>query len=297
MSLPTIAHIINPVLVGETSDLYTAQPVTFESMRIAQQQAAGSVDVELLAVGYPEDEPLMPHGFQHLPHLTRSVLDIASFDHQRKLPLLTDILQRQYQGSEAATFIYTNVDIALQPDFYQAVQAYLEQGYDTFVINRRTIPGSRKKVDDLPQMWAEEGEAHRGWDCFVFPREMFPKFQLERICVGATRVGLALLANLVAFGESFAEFRDAKLTFHIGDERYWKDPAFSDYDAFNTRQLMSALSLLEEQAGPFPRQTIPGSFLWRKRRFGLFYEFWSRNVYLPPRLSRLLNTLLRGRIP
>jgi len=36
-----IAHMVNPVLVKASSDLHIAQPITFESMRIAQQQAMG----------------------------------------------------------------------------------------------------------------------------------------------------------------------------------------------------------------------------------------------------------------
>ena len=34
-----IAHIINPAKIKKTSDLYLAQPVTFETMRIAKEFA------------------------------------------------------------------------------------------------------------------------------------------------------------------------------------------------------------------------------------------------------------------
>ena len=67
MILPRIAHIINPVSLAASSDLALAQPITFESMRIAQRQAIGRIPVDLLAVGYPEDQPMMPEGFQALP--------------------------------------------------------------------------------------------------------------------------------------------------------------------------------------------------------------------------------------
>ena len=119
--MPKISHIINPVMIDASSDLFTAQPITFESMRIAQRQATGKIAVKLMAVAYPEDQPVMPDGFQILPPLTRSVLDVATFQKQRKLPLLGDILERLYDGSDADVLIYTNVDIGLQPDFYLAV--------------------------------------------------------------------------------------------------------------------------------------------------------------------------------
>ncbi len=262
-------------------------------MRIAQRQAAGQVAVELLAVGYLEDQPVMPDGFYVQPVLTRSVLDVATFQKQRKLPLLKDILESLYDGSDADYLIYTNVDIGLQSDFYLAVQQTINQGFDAFVINRRTISNRYSTVEQLPQMWAESGAAHRGWDCFVFPRLLFPQFELGNICVGMPRVGLALVANLVAFGRSFFEFKDAHLTFHIGDDRRHNNPAYADYGDHNTRELMKNISILEMETGSFGRKTIPGSFLWRMRTFGPLYEFWARNIYVPPRLSRLLNSLLR----
>ncbi|NCF68667.1 MAG: hypothetical protein GWP61_22130 [Chloroflexi bacterium] len=288
-----IAHIVNPVLVQPPSDLVVAQPISFEAMRIAKQQAAGRVAVDLLAVGYAEDNPAMPADFQEMPLLTRSVLDVAAFQKQRKLPLLKDILDRLYGGCEAEYLAYTNVDIGLQPHFYLSVQGFIDQGFDAFVINRRTISRKHTRVEELPLMWAEAGDPHRGWDCFVFQRDLYPEFVLGNVCVGATRVGLALLANMVAYGRCFFEIKDAHLTFHIGDERHWKNPAFADYDAHNTRELMEILTVLEKETGPFGRETIPASFLWRKRKFGSLYEFWSRNVYLPLRLSRLLNRFLR----
>ena len=288
-----IAHIVNPVLVKPTSDLFVAQPITFESMRIAQQKASGNVVVDLFAVGYAEDAPVMPAGFQILPQLIRSVFDVGIFQQQRKLPLLKDILERLYAGSEADFCIYTNVDIGLQPDFYLKVNEFIDQGLDAFVINRRTISNGYTRLDELALMWAEVGEPHRGWDCFVFRRDLIPHFVLGDVCVGATRVGLALLSNLVAYGRSFKEFKAEQLTFHIGDERQWLNPAFADYDAHNTHELKQILATLESTQGPFGRETIPGSYVWRTRTFGRFYDLWARHVYLPPRLSIFLNRLLR----
>lgn len=288
-----IAHIVNPVLVDPRSDLFVAQPITFASMRHAREASAEQLDVELLAVGYPEDGPQMPQGFQILPPLTRSVLDVGRFQQQRKLPLLGDIINRLVEHSSADVLIYTNVDIGLQPHFYLAVKEIIEQGFDAFVINRRTIANTYDAVDQLPQMWAERGEPHRGWDCFIFPRAIAPRLELGHVCVGMPRVDLALLANLVAYGRRFAEFRDAHLTFHLGDDRRGKVPELADYHEHNTRELMRVLSRLEEENGPFARRTIPGSFLWRKRTFGPLYELWSRSVYLPPSWSRLMNRLLR----
>ena len=55
-----IAHIVNPVKVDKDRDLYFQQPITFESMLIAEKFAAGQVEVKLIVTGYPEDEDLFP---------------------------------------------------------------------------------------------------------------------------------------------------------------------------------------------------------------------------------------------
>ncbi len=290
-----IAHIINPVSAKPPSDLVVAQPITFESMRAARQFALQNEDiaVDLFAVGYAEDTAVAPADFIWLPPLERSVLDVADFQQARKLPLLSDILGRLYANSDADLFIYTNVDIGLQPHFYTAVAHLWRSGHEAFVINRRTIPADFTRPSQLPLMWAEIGKPHRGWDCFVFPRALLPNFELGSVCIGATRVGLALLSNLVAYGRAFKEVKDAHLTFHIGDERQWLNPAFVDYDKHNTQELLQILTTLEAQQGEFERESIPGSYLWRTRTFGAFYDFWARHVYLPPRLSNMLNRLLR----
>ncbi len=84
------------------------------------------------------------------------MLDCGRFAVPRKLPLIKDILGRLYDASDAEYFIYTNVNIGLMPNFYVAVNAIIESGYDAFVINRRTISlrcrESGIEVPPLPQM-------------------------------------------------------------------------------------------------------------------------------------------------
>ena len=294
--LKKLAHIVNPINVPKSSDLYVAQPITFETMRRAKTQAGDRLLISQFSAQYPEDHSIVPTDFQMTPDLDRSVLDVAKFQHVRKLPLLKDILDRLYFAASDADFlIYTNVDIALQPNFYEAVNAFSESGFDAFVINRRTIPGNYTSVDEIPLMMAEPGVAHRGWDCFVIRRDIYSHFKMFDVCIGATRVGLALVANMEAYGHKFREFQDEHLTYHIGDERNWLNPAYADYDKHNTFQLKLVLKAIEEDVGPLSRETISGSFLYRTRTFGPLYEFWSRHVYLPIGWSKFLNRRIGGR--
>lgn len=289
-----IAHIINPVNAKEGSELAVAQPITFETMRRAAATAV-SPPIHLFAIAYPEDAPAMPAGFTHLPPLTQSVLDVGRFAPPRKLPLLRHILDALYAASDADYFIYTNVDIALQPHFYTAVSNFITAGHDAFVINRRTIAKTHTRVADIPQMLTQTGEPHRGWDCFVFKRQAYPRYQLGDVCLGAPRVGLALLANLIAFADNFNEFKDEHLTFHLGDDRSWRSWRPSDYERHNTRELMTILARLERENGAFPTHTPPRAFLAKKRTLGPFYELWTRLAHLPIGWSRRLNGWLGNR--
>lgn len=286
-----IAHILTPVIVDKSSDLFIAQPITFESMRRAKQLVSAETSVELFSAQYEEDLSIIPGDFTLTHNLDRSVLDIADFKIKRKLPLLRDILDRLFEASAADYFIFTNADIAVKPEFYSAVSNFIRQGYDSFVINRRTLSNVYSTVEELDLMYADPGKLHRGWDCFVFPRNYYPQFKLYDVCLGTARVGLAFLANLVAFSRQFKEFKDEHLTFHIGDPRNWVQKGFEDYYVHNTNELMKVLVALEEECGPFARESIPGSFLYRKRRFGWIYETWSRHTYLPAVLAQIMNRI------
>ncbi len=238
-----IAHIINPVKVGEASDLYIAQPITFETMRRAERKAEEiGLEVELYFTCFEEDLDMAPEGFQPAQMLTRSVMDVGTFQKQRKLPLVKDILDRLNEASDADYFIYTNVDIAVKPDFYIEVKRKIEAGYDAFVINRRTISKVHTSVSEIDAMYAEEGEKHPGYDCFVFKKEAYKQYTLGDTCIGANWIGRVLISNLIIHSENFHVFEDEYLTFHIGDDRSWKIDAFSDFDRHNETVLQHVLS-------------------------------------------------------
>jgi glycosyltransferase involved in cell wall biosynthesis len=233
-----IAHIINPVIVNESSDLHIAQPITFDTMKAAQQKAQGKVDVTLYTAQYPEDDPIIPEGFIKTPHLDRSILDIGKFQLPRKLPLIKDILDRLYKvAPEADYFIYTNADIALQPHFYTEVAKLIEKGYDAFVINRRTIPDHYKDISEIPQMYTEKGSTHPGHDCFIFKRSLYDKFYLENHVIGVGLCFRPMLLNCLCHTEKFQEFTDLHLTFHIGNKEMWKDSKLQDYLQHNTNEV------------------------------------------------------------
>jgi hypothetical protein len=241
-----LAHMINPVIADQSSDLFIAQPITFETMRIAQALSKDSVGVRLYAIQHRGEERIpMSENFTRVPDLKRSIADIKRFRQKRNLPLIKDILDTFYECSHADYFIYTNVDIALQPYFYKTVAFIIKQGYDGFVINRRTIPNTYSSIHDIPLMYAEIGEPHKGYDCFIFRRELYAQFKLGIIHVGTAGIGRALLANMTAYSSKFREFRNEHLTFHIGDACPWKKDEFSDYFQENWNEYLTLYQQIE----------------------------------------------------
>jgi hypothetical protein len=261
-----MAHIINPAVVDPANDLFRAQPITFETMRIAREFSKNQAAVGLYALQF-QDEPRLPlpREFCKLPDLKRSVADIRTFKQARKLPLMQDILDSLYEASNADYLVYTNADIALQPFFYLLASRIARQGYDAFIINRRTIPGKYARLDEIPLMYAEPGEPHQGWDCFVFHRSLYPRFRLGTACIGSGWIGRVMITNMAALAIKFEIFTGMHASFHIGNEKAWRAPQWNDYLEHNKNECRIILEEFDRIYGPFDRSKLPGRFFRRSR--------------------------------
>ncbi len=211
-----VAHIINPVKVNEKSDLHVAQPVTFETMLRSKRNSPFSDQIELYTTQFEEDKEIIPDGFRVLSNLERSVLDVNPKLKKRKLPLIADILAKVKETGNPDYVIFTNMDIALMPYFYDAVLLYLEKGHDALVINRRRISDRYKTIGELPLMYSDMGKSHPGFDCFVMKTELLDRFILGNICVGISFLEATLVHNIFSFAQNPLYIPDAHLTFHIG---------------------------------------------------------------------------------
>ena len=163
--------------------------------------------------------------------------------------------------------IFSNVDIAVQPNFYLEIRNKIESGLDAFIINRRRIPGHFRSIEELPQMYAHKGLRHPGFDCFVFHRALYPLFELENVCVGIPFIGITLSQNIFCHAKYFKLFDGAFLTFHIGEEIFKeRDP---QYFQFNRRQFWNAMAKvwphLELSKFPWGKRNI----LYKLVRYGL----------------------------
>lgn len=212
-------------------------------MRRARDFAEGTVSVELVSQQYVEDEGVAPSFFKKMPNLTRSISDIYTFKYPRKLPLIADLLN---VTTKSDYIIYTNVDIAVMPHFYCAIAKYIEMGYDAIAINRRTINAKYKSLNDLSLMYEEVGKPHEGIDCFVLPKNALEKYNFFDAFIGSGPVGLCFVANMIIESSNFLWLEDKHLTFHLGDDKAWSNPAFSDYQYENFTQLKKICTFLLE---------------------------------------------------
>ena len=213
-----IAHIINPVKVGENSDLFNAQPITFESMRVAKNFSLHKDNIILCTTQFKEDLSIIPDYFKILTNLERSVLDINPNFKGKKLPLIKDILEKLKEIADADYYIYTNADISLMPQFYDLVYKYILSDYDAIVINRRRLNKKYFTIEELPIMYSDLGKSHPGFDCFVFHKDLLNKLILGDICIGVPFIEATLVHNLFSFAKKPILISDAHITFHIGME-------------------------------------------------------------------------------
>ncbi len=213
-----IVHIINPVKVSESSDLYNAQPITFESIIIAKKNAKNSNQITICTTQFEEDRSIVPNDFTVLSNLQKSIFDIHPQLNGKKLPLIKDILEKTKEITDSEYIIYTNSDIALMPFFYDAVFDFIELNHDAIVINRRRIANIYKDKNQLPLMYAELGKSHPGYDCFIIKKELLNQFILGNICVGIPFIEVALIHNIASFAQNPIYMTDKHLTFHIGLE-------------------------------------------------------------------------------
>jgi hypothetical protein len=218
LALNKLIHIINPILLPKEAELKKAQEITFESMERALAYCKRNQDVTIAMTGFEEDYTVFPGNFKSLSPLVRSMSQLFPDVKGKKLPFIEDILGKVFEIEELADedfIIYTNIDIALQPYFYDAIFEYIEKGKDALIINRRRI-SKNYFHGTLTEMYTELGYSHPGFDCFVFKLKALKKFYLQNICIGIPFLEVTLLHNILSFAETPLFVPDKHLTFHIG---------------------------------------------------------------------------------
>jgi hypothetical protein len=240
-SPPRIRHVINVVGPNASQSLQRAQKVTLETLSRARTYSAGRAVVEVVGVGEPVDPAPDPR-IRWAPYLTRTLKDFPDAGTDRPLPLLRDLLDAFWLDAPRDSGrdpgwdigIFTNIDVAVLPHFYELVVDLYREGFDAFTINKRIVDESQLHWSTA-RLASEVGESHPGHDCFVFDPNILRKTDVDLVAVGIPRVGRALLTNLQRWANQFATFKELHATFHLGLERRWASDADSQARDFNRR--------------------------------------------------------------
>lgn len=158
----------------------------------------------------------------------------------RPLPLAGEVFERL--GSfDADVVIVSNADIGLFHRFYCEVAQLFSLGIHSWTAHRRTIP-TRRPNGEVSLAWVETqlGMPHEGSDLFVTTPSVASKMCVGNAVFGMPGVGDLILANLAALDGTFRRFGNARLTFHIEDERSWRHDFRSRENGFHNFLLREA---------------------------------------------------------
>lgn len=239
-------HIINPYKVDESSPAFIEQKKTLDSLFTAINFLDESTNVTIVMKVSEGDYPYFEQHYKQNKNVKLLKLATDSshisppFNVKRELPLLNDLLDLNAINmdiQEHDLVVVTNMDICVQPFFYMELLRIRNTGKDIFVVNRRTIPKELIE-EDLVDAYVSDGEKHIGHDCFVFPISALQKFDIREHILGIGFVFRPFLLNCILHSENFAELDDAYLTFHYGDDMFWKNEKFSDYLEHNKQKLI-----------------------------------------------------------
>ncbi len=212
-----IIHLINPFASAANSENDITQKLTFASVEAAKAAFSRKGAVEVYFTKFENEQIDTPADFLSAPLLRQSVKDKPEFSTLKQLPFIAELFSI-FNTLEADYFIYTNIDIALKPEFYNFVFDEIKKGYDTLIINRRRIPYKPYTAADLPLLYKLKGKTHPGFDCFVFKSGMQKRFEMEDICVGIPFVEATVAHNLFCFANNPKLFPNEDVTFHLGME-------------------------------------------------------------------------------
>lgn len=280
----SFCHLINPFPCPEDSEHGIASKITYASLRIAADEAAKhGIQVEVNAVVLPGDEIAIKSPAKLAGHLSRTVQDIHPMTPKRPFPLIADILLTGAESSNCDYLIFTNMDIAVQPDFYVQLQEIIEQRFESgtpFTVFRRNISSHYNRIDQLPEMYRQAGQIAYGYDCFVFPASYVSQLDLGNCCIGAAHFDYLLFIMLDAVsGFRARRINDLPLTFHIGNDIAWSSQI--DYIEHN---LAESLAAIQRMRGRFD---IPNDSNFARMEHAHFLP----NARLDSRLLRKLKRL------
>lgn len=265
-----IAHVIRPGLVSKNSSLKLIQDVTFNSLQVAKEATVvGNAFVEQYIAVYSDEEiPYLDFNNCRLI-LDRSSLSLAGSPFTLRYALLDEILDKVFEKSNADFIIYSDLDIALKPDFYKGVIELIEKGIDAFAISNHVLNQKYNRLEQFPTMIEAESIKQNEAGCIVYSRNYHKRLLLGNSFAGHNWTNVLLICNLMAVCDSFRLFDDSKLTFSLDmDSQIVMDNDTRNYSRFNEMELLSILSYLLSNYEVYNRSKL---FSIYKEQLNSFY--------------------------
>jgi hypothetical protein len=240
-------------------------------MNIAQKKASNKIKVQILATCYEEDLNFFPANFIFSGLLQKSINQIVSSPKNRKLPLIGEIIENLIKQEPLADFyIYTNIDIILNEDFYLFIDNFLEKNNcDALIVNRKNVID--KEYKSLEEIFSAKTTTHPGFDCFIVKKEILKKFMFNNICVGVPFIGVNFAHNIFCFAQNPILLDNVNLTRHIGEDIF-KHPRDEYY--WHNRKCF------DENIGKMWEHLDIDKFPYSKEFFILKYYKWAKNPSL-----------------
>lgn len=234
-----LRHVLPIVGPSAPSRLREAQRVTLTSIERALGYTGDRLRVEVIGARFL-DEPLPDLPWLHdAPVLHSSSLDVVPSASDRRLPLLREVLSAAGAVDDDDAIILTNIDIAIQPTFYEAIDEILRTGLDAFTVNRRDV--TPRFIGTAPILvQASTGARHPGSDCFIMTAPVIRDLDVGDVLLGVRRVGSTLREAVESSARRYRRFTDLNLTFHLGDDREWMTDPFAGLTAFNEQENSAA---------------------------------------------------------
>ncbi len=241
-------HILNTYADRNANGLDATQQQTIATMEVAKSfsEMNSNDAIDFVSVQEGKHKSFVPKTFCDSINLDRNSTSLEGFKEHRELPFVFDVLNCGHSSSINSDYIiFTNADICLVPHFYTVVSEILSRGFDSMIINRRTVDEFSGK-EDVPLALADMGKVHPGLDCFVFPRKWMDSFVYNKACIGTILVMRGLVLNMVAHAQSLIVLTRAHLTYHYGDDRTWQAPEMQQFRVHNHNETLIVSNHLKQ---------------------------------------------------
>jgi hypothetical protein len=212
-----IAHVVNPVKIDQESEFFKIQKSTLQSIEIARTHSDPNDEIDLWYVqGYLENFNLT-NPWNILGSLSRNISSQNSDLASRNLPVFQDIIDIINQKlSNYDIVIYSNMDIAVLPFFYDFISHAYQLDHDAIVINRRRISSQFINEKSITNSFVEIGKSHPGFDCFALSPSIYKKLNFESICLGIPFFEVSMIHQIAVYSRNPYWVLDKHLTFHFG---------------------------------------------------------------------------------